>query len=145
MLSILGVEDHLLSIGKQSGVRTSDSMSANTRSLFQDKEPRGIIPLENVQVREVQDKTRPNCFEIYSVNCSIIKACKTDSDGKVVEGMCSFLGSGSLGGLVPKGPVGSRVPMIIMDAGTLDLSAIGHKQCRLFRKAQRLPHVGSHA
>jgi len=51
-----------------------------------DKEPRGIIPLENVQVREVQDKTRPNCFEIFSVNCSIIKACKTDSDGKVVEG-----------------------------------------------------------
>ncbi|BFZ03664.1 hypothetical protein BsWGS_06704 [Bradybaena similaris] len=53
-----------------------------------DKEPKGIIPLENIQVREVpQEKSRPNCFELYSAGTSdIIKACKVDSDGKVVEG-----------------------------------------------------------
>jgi len=31
-----------------------------------DKEPRGIIPLENIQVREVQDRNKPNCFELYA-------------------------------------------------------------------------------
>lgn len=51
-----------------------------------DKEPRGIIPLENIQVREVTDRNKPNCFELFSVNNEIIKACKTDSEGKVVEG-----------------------------------------------------------
>ncbi|KAL3197719.1 hypothetical protein MRX96_014595 [Rhipicephalus microplus] len=51
-----------------------------------DKEPRGIIPLENVQVKEVQDRHKPNCFELYSVGSELIKACKTDSEGKVVEG-----------------------------------------------------------
>ncbi|KRX18126.1 Cytohesin-3, partial [Trichinella nelsoni] len=51
-----------------------------------EKEPRGIIPLENVQIREVQDKTRAHCFEIYSTNSNFIKACKTDSEGKVIEG-----------------------------------------------------------
>lgn len=51
-----------------------------------DKEPRGIIPLENVQVREVQDRNKPNCFELYSTGNDVIKACKTDSEGKVVEG-----------------------------------------------------------
>lgn len=53
-----------------------------------DREPRGIIPLENLQVREVQDPRRKYCFEIYTEenSSSLIKACKTDSDGKVVEG-----------------------------------------------------------
>lgn len=53
-----------------------------------DREPRGIIPLENLQVREVQDSKRKYCFEIYSADnsSSLIKACKTDSEGKVVEG-----------------------------------------------------------
>ncbi|XP_050032930.3 cytohesin-1 isoform X1 [Dermacentor andersoni] len=51
-----------------------------------DKEPRGIIPLENVQVKEVQDRHKPNCFELFSVGSELIKACKTDSEGKVVEG-----------------------------------------------------------
>ncbi|KAM7295923.1 putative cytohesin 1, 2, 3 [Ixodes scapularis] len=51
-----------------------------------DKEPRGIIPLENVQVKEVQDRHKPNCFELFSVANELIKACKTDSEGKVVEG-----------------------------------------------------------
>lgn len=55
----------------------------------QDKEPKGIIPLENIRVREVgADKTnKPNCFEIHSGNHEIIKACKLDSEGKVVEGI----------------------------------------------------------
>ncbi|XP_043271073.1 cytohesin-1 isoform X5 [Venturia canescens] len=51
-----------------------------------DKEPRGIIPLENIQVREVQDRHKPHCFELYAAGSEFIKACKTDSEGKVVEG-----------------------------------------------------------
>jgi cytohesin len=54
----------------------------------QDKEPKGIIPLENVQVREQTARgARLHCFEILSANSEFIKACKTDSEGKVVEGM----------------------------------------------------------
>lgn len=56
----------------------------------QDKEPKGIIPLENVQVREIIHPHRPNCFEIHSNGNDFIKACKTDSDGKVVEGRVTF-------------------------------------------------------
>lgn len=52
-----------------------------------DKEPRGIIPLENISVREIQDRNKPHCFELYACGgADIIKACKTDSEGKVVEG-----------------------------------------------------------
>lgn len=60
------------------------------------KEPRGIIPLENVRVRPVEEKGRPHCFEIYSDNTEVIKACKTEPDGRVVVGrhtsykMCAF-------------------------------------------------------
>lgn len=54
-----------------------------------DKEPRGIIPLENIQVREIQDRHKPHCFELYAAGSEFIKACKTDSEGKVVEGMIS--------------------------------------------------------
>lgn len=51
-----------------------------------DKEPRGIIPLENIRVREVADRGKQHCFELYSSVNEVIKACKTDSEGKVVEG-----------------------------------------------------------
>ncbi|KAM6090258.1 cytohesin-4 [Theristicus caerulescens] len=53
-----------------------------------DKEPLGIIPLENLSVRKVDDPKKPNCFELFNPNCKgqKIKACKTDGDGKVVEG-----------------------------------------------------------
>nr|CAD7263169.1 unnamed protein product [Timema shepardi] len=51
-----------------------------------DKEPRGIIPLENIQVREVQDRHKQHCFELHASGTDFIKACKTDSEGKVVEG-----------------------------------------------------------
>lgn len=62
---------------------------------LQDKEPKGIIPLENIQVRDVPDRNKPNCFELFSVNNEVIKACKTDSEGKVVEGtlLCSLMES----------------------------------------------------
>ncbi|KAG8230896.1 hypothetical protein J437_LFUL002927 [Ladona fulva] len=50
-----------------------------------DKEPRGIIPLENIRVREVQDRHKPHCFELHATGTEFIKACKTDSEGKVVE------------------------------------------------------------
>ena len=51
-----------------------------------DKEPRGIIPLENVQIRVTNDRHKQNTFEIYASRGEVIKACKTDSDGRVVEG-----------------------------------------------------------
>ncbi|XP_058047350.1 cytohesin-4 isoform X1 [Ahaetulla prasina] len=53
-----------------------------------DKEPLGIIPLENLSVRPVDDPKKPNCFELFNANCKgqKIKACKTDGDGRVVEG-----------------------------------------------------------
>ncbi|CAB0020072.1 unnamed protein product, partial [Nesidiocoris tenuis] len=50
-----------------------------------DKEPRGIIPLENIRVREVQDRHKPHCFELYAEASEFIKACKTDSEGKVAK------------------------------------------------------------
>uniref|UniRef100_A0A4W4F8X8 Cytohesin 3 n=1 Tax=Electrophorus electricus TaxID=8005 RepID=A0A4W4F8X8_ELEEL len=53
-----------------------------------DKEPRGIIPLENLSIREVDEPRKPNCFELYnpSHKGQVIKACKTEADGRVVEG-----------------------------------------------------------
>ncbi|GLD57580.1 cytohesin-3 [Lates japonicus] len=53
-----------------------------------DKEPRGIIPLENLSIREVDEPRKPNCFELYNPNHKgqVIKACKTEADGRVVEG-----------------------------------------------------------
>ncbi|ESO07780.1 hypothetical protein HELRODRAFT_76119, partial [Helobdella robusta] len=51
-----------------------------------DKEPKGIIPLERVQVRDVMDKGKTHCFELYSTSNDVIKACKTDAEGKVIEG-----------------------------------------------------------
>uniref|UniRef100_A0A674G944 Cytohesin-2 n=1 Tax=Taeniopygia guttata TaxID=59729 RepID=A0A674G944_TAEGU len=53
-----------------------------------DKEPRGIIPLENLSIREVEDPRKPHCFELYIPNSrgQLIKACKTEADGRVVEG-----------------------------------------------------------
>uniref|UniRef100_A0A673KLP4 Cytohesin-3-like n=1 Tax=Sinocyclocheilus rhinocerous TaxID=307959 RepID=A0A673KLP4_9TELE len=57
-------------------------------SCLQDKEPRGIIPLENLSIREVEEPRKPNCFELYNPNHKgqVIKACKTEADGRVVEG-----------------------------------------------------------
>nr|XP_032822840.1 cytohesin-3-like isoform X1 [Petromyzon marinus] len=51
-----------------------------------DKEPRGIIPLENLSIREVDDPKKPNCFELYNDGGGLVKACKTEADGRVVEG-----------------------------------------------------------
>jgi cytohesin len=53
-----------------------------------DKEPKGIIPLENVEVKEVETTHGPHCFEIYPTSAGnpIIKSCKTDSLGRVIEG-----------------------------------------------------------
>ncbi|XP_056136911.1 cytohesin 4b [Lampris incognitus] len=53
-----------------------------------DKEPRGIIPLENLSVREVPCPRKPFCLELYNPKSQgqRIKACKTETDGRVVEG-----------------------------------------------------------
>lgn len=56
------------------------------RCLVQDKEPKGIIPLENVAVREATAKGQKHCFELRSLTSDYIKACKTDTEGKVIEG-----------------------------------------------------------
>ncbi|CAJ0942598.1 unnamed protein product, partial [Mesorhabditis belari] len=51
-----------------------------------DKEPRGIIPLQNVGIKRVENAPRPHTFEIYSVTRDErIKACKTESDGRLDE------------------------------------------------------------
>lgn len=59
-----------------------------------DKEPRGIIPLENVLVRDIPDSksSKQNTFELYSSlgPGEVIKACKTDADGKVNEGRHTY-------------------------------------------------------
>ncbi|XP_030895168.1 LOW QUALITY PROTEIN: cytohesin-2-like [Leptonychotes weddellii] len=53
-----------------------------------DKEHHRIIPLENLSIREVDDPRKPNCFELYIPNNKgqLIKACKTEAAGRVVEG-----------------------------------------------------------
>ena len=49
--------------------------------------PKGIIPLENVRVRSLEEKDGKNfVFEIYSEMADIVKGCKTDSSGTVVQG-----------------------------------------------------------
>ena len=48
-----------------------------------DKEPKGIIPLEDVSLRTAPDK--PNCFEIFS-NTPFVKGAKTDSNKRMVPG-----------------------------------------------------------
>ncbi|TRY78949.1 hypothetical protein DNTS_018827 [Danionella cerebrum] len=63
-------------------------LGLSLRLITSDKEPRGIIPLENLSIREVEEPRKPNCFELYnpSHKGQVIKACKTEADGKVVEG-----------------------------------------------------------
>ncbi|XP_021481170.1 cytohesin-3 isoform X1 [Oncorhynchus mykiss] len=51
-----------------------------------DKDPIGIIPLENLSVREIEDSTKQYCLEIYNPRGQKIKACKTENGGRVVEG-----------------------------------------------------------
>ncbi|XP_077574761.1 cytohesin 4b isoform X2 [Stigmatopora nigra] len=53
-----------------------------------DKEPRGIIPLENLCVKDLPMPRKPYCLELYNPNSrgQKIKACKTEADGRVVEG-----------------------------------------------------------
>ncbi|XP_030638813.1 cytohesin-3 [Chanos chanos] len=53
-----------------------------------DKEPKGIIPLENLNVRAVNDQQKQFCLELYNPQSKgqKIKACKMETDGRVVEG-----------------------------------------------------------
>lgn len=49
--------------------------------------PKGIIPLENVKVRLMEDKDGKRfLFEVYSETNTTVKGCKTDSKGTVVQG-----------------------------------------------------------
>ena len=56
--------------------------SAHTRSNF----PEGIIPLESIGVRPVEDRDGQFVFEIYPEVAEVIKEGKTDSNGVVVQG-----------------------------------------------------------
>jgi len=49
-----------------------------------DKDPCGIIPLENLLVRSVDIKSHKNIFELYSQNGEI-KSCKLEN-GQLVKG-----------------------------------------------------------
>ena len=55
-----------------------------------DKEPKGIIPLENLKIRKVFDRSKMHCFEIYlpgnDLEVHTIKAAKTDSEGAITTG-----------------------------------------------------------
>lgn len=54
-----------------------------------DKEPRGIIPLVNLEIRDCPDLKRNHVFEISlseKIRGTTIKACKTVSNGQVVVG-----------------------------------------------------------
>ncbi|KAF0033228.1 hypothetical protein F2P81_015518 [Scophthalmus maximus] len=51
-----------------------------------DKDPIGIIPLENLCVRKLQDSSKQFCLELYNPKGQTIKACKTEHKGRVVQG-----------------------------------------------------------
>uniref|UniRef100_H3D114 Cytohesin 4a n=1 Tax=Tetraodon nigroviridis TaxID=99883 RepID=H3D114_TETNG len=51
-----------------------------------DKDPIGIIPLEDLCVRKLQDSSKPYCLELYNPKGQKIKACKMESRGGVVQG-----------------------------------------------------------
>ncbi|XP_059204016.1 cytohesin-2-like isoform X2 [Centropristis striata] len=51
-----------------------------------DKDPIGIIPLENLCVRKLQDTSKSYCLELYNPKGQKIKACKTENKGRVVQG-----------------------------------------------------------
>jgi len=55
-----------------------------------DKEPKGIIPLENLRIRQVSDRTKLHCFELSlsgdDPTLHTIKAAKTDPEGGVTIG-----------------------------------------------------------
>ncbi|NWX10292.1 CYH2 protein, partial [Caloenas nicobarica] len=52
-----------------------------------DKEPWGIIPLENLSIHKVKYPQKLHCFELYIPNNKgqLIRACKTEADGHMVE------------------------------------------------------------
>ncbi|XP_069823246.1 cytohesin-4 isoform X1 [Dendropsophus ebraccatus] len=50
-----------------------------------DKEPLGIIPLENLCVELAEDPKKPHCFDLHARG-QTIKACKSQADGKKVQG-----------------------------------------------------------
>ena len=52
----------------------------------QDKQPKGIIPLQYLKV-----ETSNNIFQLYSVLGNVIKACRRDSDKKLVKGVCFWV------------------------------------------------------
>lgn len=62
------------------------SILETINQVLQDKKPKGFIPLENIRVRPVEDKSRPFVFEIFSNSSEVVKACKTDADGNKVAG-----------------------------------------------------------
>ncbi|XP_068193908.1 cytohesin-4-like isoform X1 [Antennarius striatus] len=51
-----------------------------------DKDPIGIIPLEDLSVRKLHDTGKPYCLELYNPGGLKIKACKTENKGRVVQG-----------------------------------------------------------
>ncbi|XP_077133972.1 cytohesin-4 isoform X2 [Ranitomeya variabilis] len=50
-----------------------------------DKDPLGIIPLENLSVELAEDPKKPHCFDLHARG-QTVKACKTQADGKKVQG-----------------------------------------------------------
>lgn len=68
-----------------------------------DKEPRGIIPLENISIRECQDRQKQFCFELYaSGGADFIKVgeiscfCKTCTRIHVLKNFHDLIGRKTL-------------------------------------------------
>ncbi|KTG36660.1 hypothetical protein cypCar_00000907 [Cyprinus carpio] len=59
-----------------------------THTFFNPDREGWLLKLENLSIREVEEPRKPNCFELYNPNHKgqVIKACKTEADGRVVEG-----------------------------------------------------------
>merc|ERR1712198_756561 len=52
-----------------------------------EKLPKGMIPLENIKVQSIPDiDGKRFCFEVRNDANTVVKGCKTDSHGTVVQG-----------------------------------------------------------
>jgi cytohesin len=69
--------------GRSAGSSSATAVCTITRRTG-DKEPLGIIPLENVDVRE--SKKKKYCFELWQADNNTMKAAKIAADGSVQRG-----------------------------------------------------------
>ncbi|CAD5217631.1 unnamed protein product [Bursaphelenchus okinawaensis] len=62
------------------------ALMENCLYYFEDQQmgnPRGIISLESIRFRMVEDRTRPFCLELFSISADAVTVCKMESVGTV--------------------------------------------------------------